>query len=61
MANAGRWEPSALEPPGCSTIREAVRELCDRFPGRLLARAGAATRYPDEFVAALTEPAGSRR
>ena len=32
MANAGRWEPSALEPPGCSTIREAVRELCDRFP-----------------------------
>ncbi len=54
MANAGRWEPSALEPPGCSTIREAVRELCDRFPGEYWRGLEPAS-YPSEFVSALSD------
>jgi acyl-CoA dehydrogenase len=35
-------------------IRAAVRELCDRFPGEYW-RALEPDRYPEEFVAALTE------
>ena len=37
-------------------IRSAVRELCARFPGELLARASSRREaYPEAFVAALTE------
>ena len=54
MAKAGRWEPSALEPPGCSTIREAVRELCDRFPAEYW-RGLEPDSYPSEFVSALND------
>jgi alkylation response protein AidB-like acyl-CoA dehydrogenase len=36
-------------------IRSAVRALCARFPGPYWRELDAARRYPDEFVAALTE------
>jgi len=42
------------EPPDLSDIRSAVRELCARFPGEYW-RALEPDRYPEEFVAALTE------
>ena len=45
-------------PTEIADIRAAVRELCARFPGeywRELEPDG----YPEEFVAALTRPAGS--
>ena len=42
------------EPPELADIRSAVRELCARFPGEYW-RALEPDRYPEEFVAALTE------
>ena len=36
-------------------IREAVREICERFPDPYWREADARGDYPDEFVAALTE------
>jgi acyl-CoA dehydrogenase len=36
-------------------IREAVRKLCERFPGEYWRKLDAARAYPAEFVAALTE------
>ncbi|WP_442578013.1 acyl-CoA dehydrogenase family protein [Mesorhizobium sp. ASY16-5R] len=36
-------------------IREAVRKLCERFPGEYWRSLDAARAYPAEFVAALTE------
>jgi acyl-CoA dehydrogenase len=41
-------------PEELNDIRAAVRELCDRFPGEYW-RALEPDRYPEEFVAALTE------
>src|ERR1043166_5975469 len=41
-------------PPEIAEIRAAVRALCERFPGEYW-RALEPDRYPDEFVAALTE------
>ena len=41
-------------PEELTEIRTAVRELCERFPGEYW-RAWSPTRYPEEFVAALTE------
>jgi acyl-CoA dehydrogenase len=42
------------EPQDARAIREAVRALCDRFPGEYW-RGLEPDRYPTEFVAALTE------
>jgi alkylation response protein AidB-like acyl-CoA dehydrogenase len=42
------------QPPELAEIRPAVRELCRRFPGEYW-RALEPDRYPEEFVAALTE------
>ena len=42
------------EAPELADIRSAVRELCARFPGEYW-RALEPDRYPEEFVAALTE------
>jgi acyl-CoA dehydrogenase len=42
------------EPQDARAIREAVRALCERFPGEYW-RALEPDRYPSEFVAALTE------
>jgi acyl-CoA dehydrogenase len=42
------------EPQDAGPIREAVRALCERFPGAYW-RALEPDRYPSEFVAALTE------
>jgi alkylation response protein AidB-like acyl-CoA dehydrogenase len=42
------------QPPELAEIRSAVRELCGRFPGEYW-RALEPDRYPEEFVAALTE------
>ena len=42
------------QPPELAEIRSAVRELCARFPGEYW-RALEPDRYPEEFVAALTE------
>ena len=42
------------QPPDLAEIRSAVRELCGRFPGEYW-RALEPDRYPEEFVAALTE------
>ena len=42
------------QPPELAEIRAAVRELCRRFPGEYW-RALEPDRYPEEFVAALTE------
>jgi acyl-CoA dehydrogenase len=42
------------EPEDAGPIREAVRALCERFPGDYW-RALEPDRYPSEFVAALTE------
>ena len=42
------------EPAQAREIREAVRALCERFPGEYW-RALEPDRYPSEFVAALTE------
>jgi acyl-CoA dehydrogenase len=42
------------QPPELAEIRSAVRELCRRFPGEYW-RALEPDRYPEEFVAALTE------
>ena len=42
------------QPPELADIRSAVRELCARFPGEYW-RALEPDRYPEEFVAALTE------
>src|SRR2546425_3533323 len=42
------------QPPELDEIRAAARELCDGFPGEYW-RALAPDRYPEEFVAALTE------
>ena len=36
-------------------IREAVRKLCERFPGEYWRTLDARRAYPDEFVTALTE------
>ena len=36
-------------------IREAVRKLCERFPGEYWRKLDAARAYPAEFVTALTE------
>lgn len=36
-------------------IREAVRKLCERFPGEYWRRLDAERAYPSEFVSALTE------
>src|SRR5438270_9510989 len=41
-------------PPELREIRAAVRELCDGFPGEYW-RGLEPDRYPEEFVAALTE------
>ena len=41
-------------PEELNEIRTAVRELCDRFPGEYW-RGLEPDRYPEEFVAALTE------
>ncbi len=41
-------------PPELGEIRAAVRELCEQFPGEYW-RALEPDRYPEEFVAALTE------
>ena len=41
-------------PPELDEIRAAVRELCDGFPGEYW-RGLEPDRYPEEFVAALTE------
>jgi acyl-CoA dehydrogenase len=41
-------------PESVAAIREAVRELCARFPGEYW-RGLEPDRYPEEFVAALTE------
>ena len=48
------------QPPELGEIRAAVRELCTHFPGEYW-RALEPDRYPEEFVDALTETAGSRR
>ena len=48
------------EPQELADIRAAVGALCARFPGEYW-RALEPDRYPEEFVAALTEAAGSRR
>jgi acyl-CoA dehydrogenase len=42
------------EPPDARSIREAVRALCERFPGAYW-RALEPDTYPSEFVATLTE------
>ena len=42
------------QPPELADIRSAVRELCARFPGEYW-RALEPDRYPEEFVAALTQ------
>ncbi|MGD0452073.1 MAG: acyl-CoA dehydrogenase family protein [Solirubrobacteraceae bacterium] len=42
------------EPPDARAIREAVRALCERFPGEYW-RALEPDTYPSEFVAALTD------
>ena len=42
------------QPPELDEIRAAVRELCEGFPGEYW-RALEPDRYPEEFVAALTE------
>ena len=42
------------QPPELAEIRAAVRELCRRFPGEYW-RALEPDRYPEDFVAALTE------
>jgi acyl-CoA dehydrogenase len=42
------------EPPDAHSIREAVRALCERFPGAYW-RALEPDTYPNEFVATLTE------
>ncbi len=42
------------EPEDASAIRDAVRGLCERFPGEYW-RALEPDRYPSEFVAALSE------
>jgi acyl-CoA dehydrogenase len=42
------------QPSDAPAIREAVRALCERFPGEYW-RALEPDRYPSEFVAALTE------
>ncbi|MEI2415448.1 acyl-CoA dehydrogenase family protein [Orrella sp. JC864] len=36
-------------------IREGVRRICERFPGEYWRRLDEQQRYPEEFVAALTE------
>src|SRR5690606_37546276 len=38
-----------------SEIREAVRDLCGRFPAEYFRRIDEERSYPEEFVAALTE------
>ena len=47
-------------PPELDEIRAAVRELCAGFPGEYW-RALEPDRYPEEFVAALTEQRLARR
>jgi len=42
------------QPPELADIRSAVRELCARFPGEYW-RALEPDRYPEDFVAALTQ------
>src|SRR5258705_9496845 len=42
------------EPQDAGSIREAVRALCERYPGEYW-RALEPDGYPNEFVAALTE------
>jgi acyl-CoA dehydrogenase len=39
----------------CADIRDAVRALCAQFPDEYHRRVDAERRYPEEFVAALTE------
>ncbi|MIL10098.1 acyl-CoA dehydrogenase, partial [Salmonella enterica subsp. enterica] len=36
-------------------IREAVRKLCDRFPGEYWRKLDVERVYPEEFVNALTQ------
>ncbi len=43
------------EPDRHAEIRDAVRKLCERFPGDYWRKLDAARAYPAEFVAALTE------
>ena len=45
----------AFEAEDHPEIREAVRKLCERFPGEYWRKLDAARAYPAEFVAALTE------
>ena len=51
---AGRFVMDFSLPESVEGIRAAVRELCARFPGEYW-RGLEPDRYPDEFVAALTE------
>ncbi|MFI0843257.1 acyl-CoA dehydrogenase family protein [Mesorhizobium sp. IMUNJ 23232] len=45
----------AFEAEDHPEIREAVRKLCERFPGEYWRKLDAARAYPAEFVLALTE------
>ncbi|MBS3649483.1 acyl-CoA/acyl-ACP dehydrogenase [Pseudaminobacter sp. 19-2017] len=44
-----------FEPQDHVEIREAVRKLCERFPGEYWRTLDAEREYPEEFVRALTE------
>ncbi|WP_137389425.1 acyl-CoA dehydrogenase family protein [Rhodoligotrophos defluvii] len=44
-----------FEPQDHQEIREAVRKLCERFPGEYWRKLDVERRYPKEFVDALTE------
>jgi acyl-CoA dehydrogenase len=44
-----------FDPPDYQDIREAVRKLCERFPGEYWRKLDASRSYPADFVTALTE------
>lgn len=48
-------ERAAGEPTDYQDIREAVRRLCDGYPGAYWREKDATDAYPSEFVAALTQ------
>jgi alkylation response protein AidB-like acyl-CoA dehydrogenase len=48
-------ERAAGEPTDYQDIREAVRRLCDGYPGAYWRERDAVDAYPSEFVAALTQ------
>jgi acyl-CoA dehydrogenase len=48
-------------PESHQDIRDAIRALCTEFPTSTFRKIDEQTAYPEDFVDALTRPAGWRR